>query len=289
MRCSRRRKPRSWKSDRRCASACRTQPRTPNPFRFKSPTMVANPAPSEAQPTTPRHVAVIMDGNGRWARRRALPRQAGHHAGLKPVRSTVELCAQSGVSALTLFAFSSENWRRPVDEVRGLMTLFVDALEREIEDLDRNGIRLRFIGDLDALNPALRRTAEDAEARTRGNVRMDLLVAVAYGGRWDIVQAARKLAADAAAGRLDPAAFDEAKLAAVLQTAGHPSVDLLIRTGGEKRVSNFLLWDIAYAELFFSDVLWPDFTAAELRKAFEFYARRQRRFGRTGEQIEAVG
>jgi undecaprenyl diphosphate synthase len=251
--------------------------------------MVANPAPSEAQPTTPRHVAIIMDGNGRWARRRALPRQAGHRAGLKPVRTTVEICAQSGVSALTLFAFSSENWRRPVDEVRGLMSLFVDALEREVEELDANGIRVRFIGDVESLNPTLRSAAEAAQARTSANTRLDLVVAVAYGGRWDIVQAARKLAADAAAGRLDPAAIDEAKLASMLQTAGYPSVDLLIRTGGEKRVSNFLLWDIAYAELFFSDVLWPDFTAAELRKAFEFYARRQRRFGRTGEQIEAVG
>jgi len=251
--------------------------------------MVANPARSEAEPSTPRHVAIIMDGNGRWARRRALPRQAGHRAGLKPVRTTVEMCAQTGVSALTLFAFSSENWRRPDDEVRGLMSLFVDALEREIEELDANGIRVRFIGDVDSLNPTLRRATEAAEARTRANTRLDLVVAVAYGGRWDIVQATRKLAADAAAGRLDPAAIDEAKLASELQTAGYPSVDLLIRTGGEKRVSNFLLWDIAYAELFFSDVLWPDFTAAELRKAFEFYARRQRRFGRTGEQIEAVG
>jgi undecaprenyl diphosphate synthase len=251
--------------------------------------MVANPAPTDAQAPTPRHVAIIMDGNGRWARRRALPRQAGHRAGIKPVRATVEICAQGGVSALTLFAFSSENWRRPVDEVRGLMSLFVDALEREVEELAANGIRVRFIGDLDALNPALRRATEAAEAQTRCNTRLDLVVAVAYGGRWDVVQAARKLATEAAAGRLDPTAIDEAKLASALQTAAYPGVDLLIRTGGEKRVSNFLLWDIAYAELFFSDVLWPDFTAAELRKAFEFYAQRQRRFGRTGEQIEAVG
>jgi undecaprenyl diphosphate synthase len=250
--------------------------------------MVANPAQRETQPT-PRHVAIIMDGNGRWARRRALPRPAGHRAGLKPVRATVEICAQSGVSAVTLFAFSSENWRRPDDEVRGLMSLFVDALEREIEELDSNGIRVQFIGDLDSLNPTLRRATESAEERTRANTRLDLAVAVAYGGRWDIVQATRKLAADAAAGRLDPAAIDESMLASALQTAGRPSVDLLIRTGGEKRISNFLLWDTAYSELYFSDVLWPDFTAAELRKAFEFYARRQRRFGRTGEQIEAVG
>ncbi len=251
--------------------------------------MVASPAQSKVQLVVPRHVAIIMDGNGRWARRRALPRQAGHQAGIKPVRASVELCAQLGVRTLTLFAFSSENWRRPADEVKGLMSLFVDALEREVAELHGNGIRLKFIGDLDALNPALRRATEAAVVQTGANVRMDLVVAVAYGGRWDLVQAARKLAAEAAAGVLDPRAIDEDKFAAALQTAGFPSVDLLIRTGGEKRISNFLLWDIAYAEVFFSDVLWPDFTAAELRKAIEFYSLRQRRFGQTGEQIEAVG
>ena len=230
-----------------------------------------------------------MDGNGRWARRRALPRQAGHQAGIKPVRATVELCAESGVQTLTLFAFSSENWRRPLDEVRGLMGLFVDTLEREVAELDANGIRVRFIGDLDALSPQLRHTAEAAYEQTRRNQRLELVVAVAYGGRWDIARAARKLAVEAAAGRLDPLSIDEAMLARELQTAGCPEVDLLIRTGGEKRISNFLLWDIAYAEVFFSDVLWPDFTATELRKAFEFYEHRQRRFGRTAEQIEAVG
>ncbi|HEX6998438.1 MAG TPA: polyprenyl diphosphate synthase [Gammaproteobacteria bacterium] len=251
--------------------------------------MAANPAQSKTQAVLPRHVAVIMDGNGRWARRRALPRQAGHQAGIKPVRATVEACAESGIRTLTLFAFSSENWRRPADEVRGLMSLFVDALEREVAELDANGIRLKFIGDLAALNPKLRDATRAAEERTRANERMDLVVAVAYGGRWDVVQAARTLAARAAAGLLDPAAIDEQTFAAALQTAQCPPVDLLIRTGGEKRISNFLLWDIAYAEVFFSDVLWPDFTAAELRRAFEFYAHRQRRFGRTGDQIEAVG
>jgi undecaprenyl diphosphate synthase len=169
------------------------------------------------------------------------------------------------------------------------MSLFVDALEREVRELDANGIRVKFIGDLDALNPLLRGATDAAVERTKANTRMDLVVAVAYGGRWDIAQAARKLAAEAAAGRLDPSAIDEAKLASMLQTAEFPSVDLLIRTGGEKRISNFLLWDIAYSEVFFSDVLWPDVTRAELRKAFEFYARRERRFGRTGDQIEAVG
>jgi len=250
--------------------------------------MAANPARPKAEISVPRHVAVIMDGNGRWARRRALPRQAGHQAGIKPVRTLVELCAEAGVERLTLFAFSSENWRRPAEEVRGLMSLFVDAIGREVADLDANGIRVRFIGDVEALSPVLRRVTAAAEQRTATNTRMDLVVAVAYGGRWDLTQAARTLAAAAAAGRLDPASIDEATFAAALQTAALPNVDLLIRTGGEKRISNFLLWDAAYAELFFSDVLWPDFTSAELRKAFEFYAQRQRRFGLTGEQIEAV-
>lgn len=251
--------------------------------------MVASRAEPDSNPAVPRHVAVIMDGNGRWARRRALPRQAGHQAGIKPVRATVERCAERGVDTLTLFAFSSENWRRPADEVRGLMSLFVDALEREVAELDANGIRLKFIGDLAALNPQLRAACEAAERRTRDNTRMNLVIAVAYGGRWDVVQAARTLATRAAAGELDPASIDEELFTASLTTAKCPSVDLLIRTGGEHRISNFLLWDIAYAEVFFTDVLWPDFTAQELHRALEFYAQRQRRFGRTGEQIEAVG
>ncbi|MBN1240587.1 MAG: di-trans,poly-cis-decaprenylcistransferase [Gammaproteobacteria bacterium] len=250
--------------------------------------MVASAAEPESHPALPRHVAVIMDGNGRWARRRALPRQAGHRAGIKPVRMTVEQCARRGVETLTLFAFSSENWRRPREEVSGLMSLFLDALEREIAELDGNGIRVRFIGDLDKLGTPLRHAVRAAELRTRANTRMTLVVAVAYGGRWDILQAARNLAADAAAGRVDPADIDEKLFANSLATAGLPSVDLLIRTGGEKRISNFLLWDIAYSEVCFSDLLWPDFDEAELTVAFDFYAKRQRRFGRTGEQIEAV-
>lgn len=217
-----------------------------------------------------------------------MPRQAGHQAGIKPVRTIVELCAEGGVERLTLFAFSSENWRRPVEEVGGLMSLFVDAIGREVAELDANGIRVKFIGDVEALNSALRGATAAAEQRTAANTRMDLVIAVAYGGRWDLTQAARRLAVEAAAGRLDPASIDEATLAAALQTGALPNVDLLIRTGGEKRISNFLLWDVAYAELFFSDMLWPDFTATELRKAFEFYGQRQRRFGQTGEQIGAV-
>src|SRR5690606_9997221 len=176
---------------------------------------------------------------------------------------------EAGVETLTLFAFSSENWRRPADEVRGLMALFIDALEREVAELDANGIRLTFIGDTAALGMPLRRAVAAAEERTAANRRMNLVVAVAYGGRWDIVQAARKLAREAAAGRLDPDAIDEDTFAAALATAPHRNVDLLIRTGGEKLVINFLLWDIAYAEVHFADMLWPDFPAAELHKAFE--------------------
>src|SRR5690606_7010421 len=206
--------------------------------------MVAHPAEPQVARVVPRHVAVIMDGNGRWARRRALPRQAGHQAGVKPVRTVVESCAEAGVETLTLFAFSSENWRRPVEEVRGLMGLFIDALDREVAELDANGIRLTFIGDTASLGTPLRRAVADAEARTAANRRMNLVVAVAYGGRWDIVQAAQKLAREAAAGRLDPDAIDERTFASALATARYSNVDLLIRTGGEKRVSNFLLWDI---------------------------------------------
>lgn len=236
----------------------------------------------------PRHVAVIMDGNGRWARRLALPRQAGHRAGIKPVRAVVERCAELGVEVLTLFAFSSENWRRPPDEVSALMTLFVDALNREVDELDANGIRLKFIGDLDSLGKPLRNAIDAAQVRTANNGRMDLVIAVAYGGRWDLAQAAKRLAERVAAGTLDPASIDERTFAAALETAGFPSVDLLIRTGGEKRISNFLLWELAYSEVYFSDVLWPAFTLAELERAVDFYANRQRRFGRTAEQIEAA-
>ena len=250
--------------------------------------MVASPAGSKMQPHVPRHVAIIMDGNGRWARSRALPRPAGHQAGVKPVRETVECCAELGVDTLTLFAFSSENWRRPPEEVRGLMALFLDALEREVAELHANGIRLRFIGDRAKLSRPLAAATRAAEIRTAANTRMDLVVAVAYGGRWDLAQAARKLALDVEAGRLDASAIDEARVAAALQTTGMPSVDLLIRTGGERRISNFLLWDLAYAELYFSDVLWPAFGRAELLHAFSFYTQRQRRFGKTGEQIEAA-
>ena len=236
---------------------------------------------------SPQHVAIIMDGNGRWARSRGLPRPAGHRASVKVVRRVVEDCGKAGVRYLTLFAFSSENWRRPPDEVGMLMGLFLDALVREIEDLHRNGVRLRFIGDRESLGAELASRMLAAEALTRANPGLTLTVAVAYGGRWDLVQACRSLCADAAAGRLAPAEIGEAQIAERLALAGVPDPDLLIRTGGEQRISNFLLWNLAYTELYFDDVLWPEFSPAHLEAAFEHYRRRERRFGKTSAQVSA--
>ena len=236
-------------------------------------------------PGTPRHVAVIMDGNGRWAARRALPRHLGHRAGVKAVRAAVEGCARRGVEALTLFAFSSENWGRPQEEISRLMELFVEAMEREVDELDRNGIRLRFVGDLSRLKPHLRDGIAAAEAPTTANRPMTVYLAVSFGGRWDIVEAARRLAVEAAAGRLDPASIDESTFGAALALGDAPEPDLFIRTGGEQRVSNFLLWHLAYTELYFCDTLWPDFGDAELERAFRHYAGRQRRYGLTEGQV----
>jgi undecaprenyl diphosphate synthase len=236
---------------------------------------------------SPQHVAIIMDGNGRWARSRGMPRVAGHRASVKVVRKIVEECAQSQVRYLTLFAFSSENWRRPADEVGVLMGLFLDALVREVADLHRNQVRLRFIGDRDSLGMELRARMQEAEALTASNTGLGLLVAVAYGGRWDIAQACRSLAADAAAGKLAAAEITEAQISARLALAGIPDPDLLIRTGGEQRISNFLLWNLAYTELYFSEALWPEFSPAHLQAAFEHFAQRERRFGRTSAQVAA--
>jgi undecaprenyl diphosphate synthase len=236
------------------------------------------------EPGTPRHVAVIMDGNGRWAAKRALPRHLGHRAGVKAVRAAVEGCARRGVEALTLFAFSSENWGRPAEEVSRLMQLFVEAMEREVEELSRNGIRLRFIGDLSKLKPHLRDGVAQAEARTARNTRMTVYVALSYGGRWDIVGAARKLAAATLAGAIEPASIDEESFARELALGDAPDPDLFIRTGGEQRISHFLRWNLAYSELYFCDCLWPDFDEAELERAFRHFAGRQRRFGLTSSQ-----
>ena len=230
-------------------------------------------------------MAVIMDGNGRWARARHLPRTEGHRQGVHATRATVRFCASRGVEVLTLFAFSSENWRRPASEVRTLMALFVTALERELPELEANNIRLRFIGERENFSAKLRSRINEAEQRTAGNNGMNLVIAASYGGRWDVLVAVRRLAEQVAAGTLAPDAISEADLAAELSTGVLPEPDLFIRTGGEHRLSNFLLWQLAYTELFFTDVLWPDFDAPVLEAAFECFARRERRFGRTGEQV----
>jgi len=240
------------------------------------------------QKRVPKHVAVIMDGNGRWARARQKPRHAGHRAGIKSVRSTVEAAARHGVEVLTLFAFSSENWGRPKEEVRSLMTLFVEALRREVDELHRNKVRLQLIGDRDLLQPGIVKRFADAEEKTGKNTGLLLNIAVAYGGRWDIVMATKRVAAKVASGEMRVDDIDEATLASELQLAGCPEPDLLIRTGGEQRISNFLLWDIAYAELWFTDVLWPEFDAQQFDDAIELFAQKQRRFGHTGEQVVAA-
>ena len=233
----------------------------------------------------PRHIAVIMDGNGRWAAARALPRPAGHRMGVRAVKQIVENCAHRGVQVLTLFAFSSENWKRPKEEVSMLMSRFLQALDDEVADLHKNGIRLLFAGNLQQLSPALRERMQAASVLTTGNTRMTLVIAIAYGGRWDITVAARRLAEQCVAGELRADAIDETKIGEQLALAGLPDPDLLIRTGGEQRISNFLLWNLAYTELYFCDALWPDFNERELEAAIEHFGRRQRRFGLVPEQV----
>ncbi len=236
----------------------------------------------------PRHVAVIMDGNGRWANARGKARHAGHRAGVKSVRATVEIAAERGVEYLTLFAFSSENWGRPQEEVSNLMSLFLEALRREVDELHRNGVRLRFIGARAQLKPRLVKMIAAAEAKTAANTGLTLNIAVAYGGRWDIVSACRNVAARVASGDLAIDAIDEQALSNELQLAAVPDPDLLIRTGGEQRVSNFLLWNLAYAELWFTDVLWPEFGKDVFDQALNFFAQKQRRYGQTSTQIETA-
>jgi undecaprenyl diphosphate synthase len=232
----------------------------------------------------PRHIAVIMDGNGRWAKQRFLPRVAGHRRGLDAVRTVVRACVERGVDYLTLFAFSSENWRRPAEEVSFLMQLFVIALDQEIGKLHENGVRFRAIGDLSRFEPEFRRLVSEAEALTAGNRRLNLTIALNYGGRWDVLQAANRLLRDkpALAG-----VVNERDLAPYLALHYAPEPDLFIRTGGEQRISNFVLWQLAYTELYFTDTLWPDFDAAALDRAIISYQQRERRFGRTSEQLPA--
>ena len=234
----------------------------------------------------PRHVAIIMDGNGRWANKRHLPRFAGHKAGVEAVRTIVQECARRKIEALTLFAFSSENWRRPEKEVSLLMELLLNSLQREVSRLHENNVRLKIIGDRKGFPVKLKQQIEDAEYLTRDNKGLALVVAVNYGGRWDITQAARKLAEKVAAGEIEAAQIDEDLLGSYLELHELPEPDLFIRTGGEERISNFLLWHLAYTEMYFTGILWPDFNTDAFQDALLSFTGRQRRFGRTGEQVE---
>jgi undecaprenyl diphosphate synthase len=226
-----------------------------------------------------------MDGNGRWAERRRRPRAIGHRAGARAVNVCIDFCLDAGIGALTLFAFSSENWGRPEDEVGALMKLFLNALEREVDELHRRGVRVRFIGERERFGEAIRERMDAAERTTRGNTRLHLTIAASYGGRWDIANAARSLAADVAAGRLRLEDIDEAAIGRRIALADLPPPDLFIRTGGDVRISNFLLWQLAYTELWFTETLWPDMDAATLQRALDDYAGRERRFGLTRAQL----
>lgn len=237
---------------------------------------------------TPEHVAIIMDGNGRWASQRFLPRTAGHAKGVQSVRRAVETCGNAGVRYLTLFAFSSENWRRPADEVTLLMRLFVQALEREVSRLQEQGVRLRVVGDLSAFEPKLQALITQAQDSTAQNDVLHLTIAANYGGRWDILQATRRMLAAHPELAANPEKLDEQLLSNYLSMAWAPEPDLFIRTGGEQRISNFLIWQLAYTELFFTDCYWPDFGEQELRQAFEWYSTRERRFGRTSAQVHGT-
>lgn len=241
----------------------------------------------EAPAIVPRHVAIIMDGNNRWAKKRLLPGVAGHKAGVDAVRAVIEVCAEAGVEVLTLFAFSSENWQRPAEEVGALMELFLSALRREAKKLKDNAISLRIIGDRSRFHPELQAAMREAEQVTAGESRFILQVAANYGGQWDIAQAAQRLARDVQAGHLQPEDLTPELLQSCLSTGDLPLPDLCIRTGGEHRISNFLLWQLAYAELYFSDLFWPDFKHEAMRKALVDFSTRQRRFGKTSEQVEA--
>jgi undecaprenyl diphosphate synthase len=233
----------------------------------------------------PRHIAIIMDGNGRWAQKRFMPRAVGHQAGVKAVRKIVEYCAKNKVEVLTLFAFSSENWRRPEAEVSLLMALFMATLQREINKLDRNNIRLRFIGDRSAFSDKLQQKMAEGEAQTQNNTALTLVVAANYGGHWDMCQAFQKVAEKMATGELVNQQINEELINQYLSTADLPDPDLFIRTGGEQRVSNFMLWQLAYTELYFTSTLWPDFDQNSLEDAIKSFKSRQRRFGHTSEQV----
>ena len=236
--------------------------------------------------TLPRHIAVVMDGNGRWAKKRFLPRTAGHKAGVKATRQIVELCSIKGISSLTLFAFSSENWSRPDQEVSSLMALFLSTLNSELNKLHEQGVRIRFIGDRTRFSENLQSSIAAAEDKTAANTRLNLNIAANYGGRWDIVNAARGLSRKLVEGAITEDQITEESFSRELCLVDLPEPDLFIRTGGEQRISNFLLWQLAYTELYFTDTLWPEFDSAAFDEALSWYTTRQRRFGQTGDQVE---
>ena len=244
---------------------------------------MSKPIPSER---LPRHIAVVMDGNGRWAKKRLLPRTAGHKAAIKRLKDIVECCGELGIEALTVFAFSSENWSRPEEEVSIIMKLFVEALSKEIDEMHEKGVQLEFIGDLQGLSPILQKAFTAAHQLTHNNTGLKFRIAVNYGGQWDILNAARQLAGQVKSGKLQPENIDTAVFASMLSTRDLPPVDLFIRTSGEQRISNFLLWQSAYAELYFPQVYFPAFDKKEFNKALEWFATRERRFGKTSEQLK---
>ncbi len=244
---------------------------------------------THSQASNPSHVCIIMDGNGRWAKKRMMPRSYGHRKGVETTRRCVEFFAAAGVDHLTLFAFSSENWNRPDDEVSNLMKLFMQSLQRYTDELHEQGLRIRFIGNRSAFARKLQQQIEQTEAKTDANTGMTLNIAANYGGHWDIVNATRRLATQVRDGIIDVDAIDERQFAAELSLNDAPNPDLFIRTGGEHRISNFLLWQLAYTEFYFCDCLWPDFDKAEMQNALDAYQQRQRRYGKTGEQVEVSG
>ena len=235
--------------------------------------------------TRPGHIAIIMDGNGRWAKQRGKPRVIGHRRGVETVREVIRCCSKYQIDYLTLFAFSSENWRRPEKEVSLLMELFISTLENEIHKMHENGVRLQVIGDVSKFSSRLQKAIKSAQALTQNNNKLVLSIAANYGGRWDIVNSVQQLVSDVQAGRVSPHEIDEVVFSKHLSTAQFPEPDLFIRTGGEYRISNFLLWQLAYTELYFTDVYWPDFDESQFKNALNAYASRQRRYGLTGEQV----
>ena len=241
---------------------------------------------SDHSPLVPKHVAVVMDGNGRWAKKRFLPRTAGHRAGVNATRSIVENCDQQGIKALTVFAFSSENWSRPKKEVDALMSIFISTLKSEMDKLKKQNVCVKFIGDRTAFPDALQAVINETEIKTADNTGLALTIAANYGGRWDMVEACKRMAKKVSSGEISAEDINESLMSEEMSLVGLPDIDLFIRTGGDSRISNFLLWQLAYTELYFTETLWPDFNAASLEEAIAWYGTRQRRFGKTPDQIE---